>query len=253
VRAHFTFTDPKRLHDYVTVFQDPGAETYVTPVSATELEVALLLEREQMPSFAGRLEQAYDAYLRSRPHLRAVITDGRRSSAVLACGPFDARARCRVADRTMLVGDAGGYLDPITGEGISLALQSACWAAEIVDNALRRDDLTSTSLWPYQSRLERALRDYRILTRAMLCLLRHQVVSAFVVRRLACCPTLYTSLLAVNCGVRSFRELPLTEVLRFLFARHPQRTDSPVVARSPARRPDDGADCPRGNDEIAAV
>ncbi len=207
IRAHFTFRDGRQFPDYVIVYADPGAECYTTPVSATELEVALLVERSRMKSFAGRLESAYDAYLQSLPHLGAVVQGGQRTSEVLACGPFDVGARTRVAARAILVGDAGGYLDPITGEGISLALQSAYWAAEVVDDALRRDDLSAARLRPYHKRLEQTFGHAKLLTRAVLSLVRHERLAAWVVRRLACRPELYSSLLAVNCGVRTFWDL----------------------------------------------
>lgn len=219
LRAHFSFRDGRTLEDYVTVYCDPGAECYTTPVSDTELEVALLVERGRMATFAGRHEAAFDAYLHNLPHLRAAIQGGQRSSQVLACGPFDIRARSRVADRAVLVGDAGGYLDPITGEGIALALQSAYWAAELVDEALRCDDLSAARLAPYHMRMEKALRHYKILTRALLYLIPHGRLATLVVRRLACCPELYASLLAINCGVRTFLDLRLTELFRFLFGR----------------------------------
>jgi flavin-dependent dehydrogenase len=217
--AHFAFRDGRALGDYVTVYCDPGAECYTTPVSATELEVALLVERSAMKAFAGKLEAAYDSYLDGLPHLRAAVQGGQRMSPVLACGPFDVRARSRIADRAILVGDAGGYVDPITGDGIALALQSACWAAEVVDDALRHDDLSAARLRPYHTRLERALRDYQTLTRAVLSLVRHRRLAALVVRRLACCPELYTSLLAINCGVRTFADLGLTDLCRFVCGR----------------------------------
>jgi flavin-dependent dehydrogenase len=219
LRAHFSFRDGRALEDYVTVYRDPGAECYTTPVSDTDLEVALLVERAGMKAFAGGLEAAYDAYLQGLPHLRAAVAGGQRTSAVLACGPFDVWARSRVADRAVLVGDAGGYLDPVTGEGISLALQAACWAAEVVDGALRRDDLSAARLRPYHTRLERALRHYKVLTRAVLRLVRHERLAGFVVRRLACCPELYSSLLAINCGVRTFWDLRLADLVRFVFGR----------------------------------
>jgi flavin-dependent dehydrogenase len=221
IRAHFAFQDRRKLGDYVTVYRDAGAECYTTPVSDTELEVALLVERGGMRPFAGRLDAAYDAYLRGLPHLRAVVEGGRRASAVLACGPFDVRARSRVADRAVLVGDAGGYLDPITGEGISLALQGAHWAAEVVDDALRRDDLSEARLRPYHLRLERSFRHYRALTRCVLRLIRHEWLASLVVRRLACCPGLYASLLAINCGVRTFWDLRLADLFRFALGPSP--------------------------------
>jgi flavin-dependent dehydrogenase len=219
VRAHFTFRDGPPLPDYVTVYGDPVAECYTTPVSATELEVALLVERGRMKAFAGRLGPAYDAYLRSLPHLRAAVRGGQRASEVLACGPFDVSVRSRVADRAVLVGDAGGYLDPITGEGISTALHSAYWAAEVVDEALRRDDLSAARLRPYHTRLEQALGHSRLLTRAVLRLVRHRRLAAFLVRRLARCPELYSSLLAINCGVRSLWDLSLADLLGLVFGR----------------------------------
>jgi flavin-dependent dehydrogenase len=37
----------------------------------------------------------------------------------------------------LLVGDAAGFFDPFTGEGVTLALRSAELAAEVADRALR--------------------------------------------------------------------------------------------------------------------
>jgi flavin-dependent dehydrogenase len=136
-----------------------------------------------------------------------------------------------VADRAILVGDAGGYLDPITGEGISLALQGAHWAAEVVADALRRDDLSAARLRPYHTRVEKALGHSRILTRAVLGLVRDERLAAFVVRRLACCPELYSSLLAISCGVRTFWDLRLADLLGLVF-RRPRRGVFPSVSRS---------------------
>jgi flavin-dependent dehydrogenase len=216
MRAHFSFGDGRPLGDYVTVYRDPEAEAYTTPVSSSDLEVALLVERAGMRRFAGRLEAAYDDYLAGVPHLRAAVAGGRRSSAVLVCGPFDVWARSRVADRAVLVGDAGGYLDPITGEGISLALQGAHWAAEAIDAALRADDLSAARLAPYHRRVERSLRHYMVLTRLILRLVRHGRLAALVARRLAGCPGLYSTLLAVNCGVRTFWDVRPADLLRFV-------------------------------------
>jgi flavin-dependent dehydrogenase len=219
MRAHFTFPPGWIPVDYVTVYSDVGGECYVTPVSDSDLEVALTLERARMNSFAGRLEAAFDGYLHSLPHLRRVVAGAERTSAVLACGPFDVWARSRVADGVVLVGDAGGYLDPITGEGISLALQGACWAAETIDAALRAGDLSAARLNSYDTRVQRALRHYKVLTRIVLALCRHGRLAGLVVRRLACCPELYSSLLAVNCGVRTFWDVRTADLVRFVFGR----------------------------------
>jgi flavin-dependent dehydrogenase len=44
---------------------------------------------------------------------------------ILGAGPMLQRTRRRVAGRVLLVGDAAGYLDALTGEGIGAALAQA--------------------------------------------------------------------------------------------------------------------------------
>jgi flavin-dependent dehydrogenase len=217
VRAHFSFPDTFMMDEYVTVFRDTDAECYMTPVGNSELEVALLLERDRMKPFGGRLGAEYDSYLRSVPHLREKLAHGQRMSDVLACGPFDVAATSRVADRAILVGDAGGYLDPITGEGISLALQSAYWSAEVLDDALRRDDLSAKALQPYHDRIQHFIRDHKILTRALLFLGLHRHLFGFIIQRLRRSPELYSSLLAVNCGAIRFADIRRADLWPVIF------------------------------------
>jgi flavin-dependent dehydrogenase len=64
----------------------------------------------------------------------------------------------RVAGRVLLVGDAAGYEDALTGEGISLAVKQAGAAvAAIVDEA----PLLYEAAW------RQITRDYRLLTRGL--------------------------------------------------------------------------------------
>ena len=53
-------------------------------------------------------------------------------SRVRGAGPFWQRARARTTEAVALVGDAAGYTDAVTGEGITLALRCADALAEII-------------------------------------------------------------------------------------------------------------------------
>jgi flavin-dependent dehydrogenase len=55
----------------------------------------------------------------------------------------------------MLVGDAAGFFDPFTGEGVYKALRGAELLAEVATAALAKDDLSAQSLARY-SALRRA-------------------------------------------------------------------------------------------------
>jgi flavin-dependent dehydrogenase len=218
LRTHYELPPGTPLDDYVSVHQHPSGQWFTTPVGESLLQVTLLAEKADMKPFAGRVEQAFDERLASQRELGATLAGARRISPLLACGPFDAWPRRRVADRAVLVGDAGGYLDPLTGEGISLALQGAVWAAEVLDESLRCDELSAARLSAYDRRLTRAMRHYKWLTYALLALSRHPRLAEWVVGKLARCPELYTQLLGVNCGIVRLWNLRAVNCWRFLLA-----------------------------------
>lgn len=111
LRAHLELAPWSR---FVEVHWAPGSEAYVTPVAADLVGVALLTERTT----------GFDALLDEHPQLRARIGAVPRSK-VLGAGPLRQRSRRRVAGRVLLVGDASGYVDALTGEGIALGLAHA--------------------------------------------------------------------------------------------------------------------------------
>jgi geranylgeranyl reductase family protein len=63
-----------------------------------------------------------------------------------------------VGDRVVLVGDAGGLINSLNGEGIQYALLSARWAAHAIEAALERGDVSRGALATYADRIERELR-----------------------------------------------------------------------------------------------
>jgi flavin-dependent dehydrogenase len=56
--------------------------------------------------------------------------------AIEGASPVGHRVACRSGDSWLLVGDAAGFLDPFTGEGLHRALVSAGLAAEAIDRHL---------------------------------------------------------------------------------------------------------------------
>jgi len=58
------------------------------------------------------------------------------------------------ADNLMLIGDTGGFVSPISGEGIQTAVVSGKIAAETAINALQEEDYSKTILKKYRTNLE---------------------------------------------------------------------------------------------------
>ncbi|MDO9380159.1 MAG: NAD(P)/FAD-dependent oxidoreductase [Nocardioidaceae bacterium] len=100
--------------DHVEVHWAPHAEAYVTPVAPDLVGVAVLTERR------GPLTEHLAAF----PALAERVADT-GTGAVRGAGPLRQASRRRVAGRVLLVGDASGYVDALTGEGVSLGLAQA--------------------------------------------------------------------------------------------------------------------------------
>ena len=66
---------------------------------------------------------------------------------------FGSQKRLRhVYDGALLVGDAAGFINPLTGGGIHNALISGCLAAETIDVALRAGDTSAEGMRVYEQR-----------------------------------------------------------------------------------------------------
>jgi flavin-dependent dehydrogenase len=145
IRRHFRIAP---WSDMVEVYWAAHTEAYVTPVSEDCVGVAILTSRQ------GK----FDDHLREFPALagRLAAAEG---GPVRAAGPLRQRAASQHRGRVMLVGDAAGYVDALTGEGLGIALGGA----EILVNAVLADDPAD-----YTREWRRMSRRYRVLTQALL-------------------------------------------------------------------------------------
>lgn len=82
-------------------------------------------------------------------------------------GPFDWALRDAVSDRVLLVGDAAGSFDPLTGQGMFQAFRSAELAAPIIVRAVRHGRSAAADLVDYRRALSRLLRPTRVLQRVI--------------------------------------------------------------------------------------
>jgi flavin-dependent dehydrogenase len=101
-----------------------------------------------------------------------------------ATGPMACRAARATADSVLLAGDAAGFYDPFTGEGISMALRGAEMAAAVLDGALRRGDLSRRSLAPYEAQRRIAFAARLRLDRLLQALLARPRLTDWVAGRL---------------------------------------------------------------------
>jgi geranylgeranyl reductase family protein len=71
---------------------------------------------------------------------------------------FGSQDMQRAYDGAILIGDAAGLINPLTGGGISNGLQSSMIAADVVDMALSANDFSVIAFAEYETRLDARLR-----------------------------------------------------------------------------------------------
>jgi flavin-dependent dehydrogenase len=142
LRRHFRL---RPWDDVVEVHWSRDVEAYVTPVADDLVGVALL----------GPAGTVFDAALAGLPALTARLGGASADGPVRGAGPLRQRTTRRVAGRVLLVGDASGYVDALTGEGIRVGLAQARVAVACVA-AGRAED--------YERAWLRATRSVRVLT-----------------------------------------------------------------------------------------
>jgi geranylgeranyl reductase family protein len=132
-----------------------GGYCGVAPLSQRRANVAFVLDVREMAPAAGDLEGFYRAALARRwPALAERLSTARLCERPRAIGPLALECLGVSRPGVVLVGDAAGFYDPFTGEGVTLALRTAELAAEAIDTALR--GRTGRSPLPRLAAYERA-------------------------------------------------------------------------------------------------
>lgn len=199
LRRHYSLS-PWSLHVEVHFADD--AEAYVTPVADDLVGVAILFYGAE-PAEEG-VSARFDALLERFPHLRERLREGAPATPVRGAGPFEHRVKRRVVDNVLLIGDAAGYLDPLTGEGVALGAATAEAAIE----ALRAENPAS-----YERRYHAITRRYFAFTSALLSIVHHPRLHRPFIRAAHAMPGLFDTALGALSHLDSAEHRPQGPIL----------------------------------------
>lgn len=172
LRRHYRITP---WTDLVEVHWAADAEAYVTPVAADLAGVAIL----------GNRGGGFDDRLAAFPSLRERLADAPVTSDVRGAGPLRHDVARRTAGRVLLAGDASGYLDALTAEGIGSAVAQAKTLAQC---------LAADRPGDYERGWHRATRTSRLLTGGLLWSRHQPLIAPRIVPVAARLPWLFTAI-----------------------------------------------------------
>jgi geranylgeranyl reductase family protein len=126
---------------------------WIFPLGEGRANVGMGLVMDPHRQERVNLRERFAYWLEQDPAARARLHDARLVGRIVGW-PLNTYSptRRRHGQRILLIGDAANLVDPINGEGIHTALESAQIAAGVADEALHADDLSETSLARYDRR-----------------------------------------------------------------------------------------------------
>lgn len=171
VTTHFAGVAPRRS---AAVHLFPRGFFAATTVDEGLFSVNVVLPKAELRSDAAH---DHDALLQRKladaPDLLATLADARRTTPWRGIGPFAHDVTSPVAPGALLVGDAAGYCDPLTGEGIYFALVGAKAAADALAGALDHPDRTDDAMRGYRATRRREIQPRIAASRWLQRGLRH--------------------------------------------------------------------------------
>ncbi len=223
VRQHFK---AQPWTDHVEVYWGPGGEAYVTPTGDDEVNVAFLWQAAKGNLPGG--SRLVGHLLRGFPELARRLANAKASDDARARGPLHVQVPTPARSGLLLVGDAAGYVDAITGEGVGLAISRAPLMASLLRPYFQQPggQLSLAELEPLLAVARKAERSHVELTRLLLLLRRSPWVLERAIAALADDTELFRHFLSANQGAASPWAIPLGSCFGLL--RHLTQLSAPV-------------------------
>jgi flavin-dependent dehydrogenase len=177
----------------------PANEVYVAPTGRDELLAVVLGSPGSLrhPGFS-----VLDSYRRTLALAHPEFAEA-PCTRIQGAGPFRVSSRTVAARGAFLVGDAAGFVDPITGDAMSAGFRAAACLADLLAHAVPSAEARYRRWYAAQ------WRNRRLLTSIAFGLSGSPWLARRALAGLSRHPDALESLLEVNSGVRNLQSVPL--------------------------------------------
>ena len=149
-RAHRNFgfkrhyREAEATSDTIDLYSFRGGYLGVSPVEGGITNICGLVQAGRLRGLKGRWDSFVTTIREEEPHLdRMYAAHKAAQDDFLSSDPVIFRSRSAVERGIVMVGDASGVVDPLTGNGMAMAIQSALLAAPAIRSLLTAADRTA--------------------------------------------------------------------------------------------------------------
>jgi flavin-dependent dehydrogenase len=160
-----------------------------------EANIGLVADMEQAREIGGDPAAFITRALAEFPRLATRVEGPPRG--VKTVGPLTWTTGRQSMAGCLLLGDAAGFYDPFTGQGVTFALLGAALAAEVGAASLAEDDLSARRLAEYSRRRHAMLAPRILVQKAIQAVVERPVLYDHILHRLAYRPAVARTLVGI--------------------------------------------------------
>jgi flavin-dependent dehydrogenase len=193
----------------------PDGYCGIAPQEDGRVNVAMVVSMDAVKQRSVSVESYFDAALLSYPAMEARVRAARRVTPVRGVGPLARRVVRVSGNGYLLVGDAAGFFDPFTGEGIFDALHGGEIAAAAIATALDAGDTSGAALAAYDTARHQAFANKRRAGWLVQAFVRSPRLMDYAIERIAARPSVRSTMTGV---LGDYRDAGMVLSPRFLWA-----------------------------------
>lgn len=215
VGGHYAGFGP--LDEHVEMYVGTGAYFALNPLSEISANVMVVVPKQRLAEWSRDIDAGLGGAAAALGRGVRSFEGATRLGPRVSIGPLSHGVRRTTAPGALLVGDAAGFLDPFTGQGIFLALTGAEHAAAAIAEAMRDPEREPAAFAEYDRWRARDLTWRRRLCKTVALLVDMPPLARRAARGLARFPDAGATLIDALAGTippqRAFRPAVLGRLL----------------------------------------
>jgi flavin-dependent dehydrogenase len=137
---------------------------WLIPIDEAHTSVGLVTTVESMRRGKGTPEEIFNHAVASSPKLREIMQGARPAMEFHVTSDYSYFRQELATERMVMIGDAGGFFDPIFSSGVYVGMNSARDAVRLITNAQRQNrGLTQSERTSYSKRIKKRAKVFKDL------------------------------------------------------------------------------------------
>ncbi len=159
VTAHFDNvhrSDDPKTRDYIHIYFLPVERGWAwqIPIDETTTSIGVVTEKSVFQDSRKRKEEWFYEHISTTPDLARAMENAKQVDDFNTEADYSYAMRKFVGNGWMLVGDSARFVDPIFSSGISIAAESAKYAALQIIETMESGDRSVEALQPYEDKIK---------------------------------------------------------------------------------------------------